>query len=146
MGLLSKNAISEEKATIVRNAIQSAELNTSGEVRVHVDFKCKGDVIEHAIAVFHNLEMHKTAARNGVLIYVAVDDHVFAIIGDEGINKVVPDNFWNDVKDGMAALFKQNKLVEGICYGVEKSGEKLKEFFPYQRDDKNELSDDISFG
>lgn len=146
MSIFSKNPITKEQAAKIVGSIQQAEKNTSGEIRVHVDFKCKGDVLQTAAAYFEKLNMHKTNERNGVLIYVATTDHVFAIIGDEGINKKVPENFWNDVKDGMLDLFKQNRLVEGICYGVAQAGEKLKLFFPYRNDDKNELSDEVTFG
>jgi uncharacterized membrane protein len=146
MSFFSKNPIGKEQAAIIVDAIRQAEKNTSGEVRVHAEFHCKSDVVKRAVEVFEKLEMHKTEARNGVLIYVAVSDHVFAIIGDEGINNKVPENFWNEVKDEMASRFRSNQLIEGITYGVLQAGEKLKAYFPYQSDDKNELSDEVSFG
>jgi len=146
VGFFSKNPIDKEKAAIIVDAIRQAEKNTSGEVRVHAEFHCKGDAVKRAVEIFEKLEMHKTDLRNGVLIYVAVSDHVFAIIGDEGINSKVPENFWNEVKDEMANHFKNKQLIEGITYGVLQAGEKLKTFFPYQGDDKNELNDELSFG
>jgi uncharacterized membrane protein len=146
VGFFSKNPISQEQATIIVDAIRQAEQNTSGEVRVHAEFRCKGDAVKRAVEIFEKLEMHKTSQRNGVLIYIAVTDHVFAIIGDEGINNKVSENFWNDVKDEMTIRFQNKQLIEGIVYGVLQAGEKLKAFFPYQQDYKNELNDEVSFG
>jgi uncharacterized membrane protein len=89
--------------------------------------------------------MHKTDLRNGVLFFLAVKDRKFAILGDAGINAAVPDNFWDEVKETVLAEFKQERFAEGLEKGILMAGEKLKEFFPYQSDDVNELPDDISF-
>jgi uncharacterized membrane protein len=135
----------EEKERIVQ-AIKEAEKETSGEIRLHIESKCKGDPLQRAMKVFAKLKMHKTALRNGVIIYLAIDDRKFAIYGDKGINEKVPENFWEDVKEVMRQHFKENKHVEGLVKGIAMIGEKLKEFFPYQADDVNELPDDISIG
>ena len=135
----------EQKARI-KEAIRDAEKNTSGEIRVHIDRKCKADVLDRATYVFEQLNMHKTKLRNGVLIYLATDDHKFAILGDAGINTVVPDNFWDDIKDRMLENFKQGKFTEGLEEGIRMAGQQLEKHFPYQIDDENELDDEISFG
>ena len=134
----------EEQQKIVA-AIKEAELNTSGEIRVHIENHCKEEALERAAEVFYDLKMNHTAARNGILFYLAVKDRKFAIIGDEGINKEVEHDFWNDIKDEMISNFKENKFAEGLIVGILKCGDKLKEYFPYQNDDVNELSDEISF-
>ena len=134
----------EEQQKIVA-AIREAELNTSGEIRVHIENHCKEEALERAAEVFYNLKMNRTAARNGILFYLAVKDHKFAIIGDEGINREVERDFWNDIKDEMIYNFKENKFAEGLIAGILKCGDKLKKYFPYQNDDVNELSDEISF-
>ena len=134
----------EEQQKIVA-AIKEAELNTSGEIRVHIENHCKEEALERAAEVFYDLKMDRTAARNGILFYLAVKDRKFAIIGDEGINKEVEHDFWNDIKDEMISNFKENKFAEGLIAGILKCGDKLKEYFPYQNDDVNELSDEISF-
>ena len=134
----------EEQQKIVA-AIKEAELNTSGEIRVHIENHCKEEALERAAEVFYDLKMNHTAARNGILFYLAVKDRKFAIIGDEGINKEVEHDFWNDIKDEMIYNFKENKFAEGLIAGILKCGDKLKEYFPYQNDDINELSDEISF-
>ena len=134
----------EEQQKIVA-AIKEAELNTSGEIRVHIENHCKEEALERAAEVFYDLKMNRTAARNGILFYLAVKDHKLAIIGDEGINKEVEHDFWNDIKDEMISNFKENKFAEGLIAGILKCGDKLKEYFPYQNDDVNELSDEISF-
>ena len=134
----------EEQQKIVA-AIKEAELNTSGEIRVHIENHCKEEALERAAEVFYDLKMNRTAARNGILFYLAVKDRKFAIIGDEGINKEVEHDFWNDIKDEMISNFKENKFAEGLIAGILKCGDKLKKHFPYQNYDVNELSDEISF-
>lgn len=130
----------------IEQAIKEAELDTSGEIRVHIESKCPSDPLQRAVYVFNYLKMYNTAARNGVLIYVAVESRKFAIIGDAGINKVVPDNFWNSIKDKMGEAFSQGRYVEGLAQAVKEAGESLKQYFPYRTDDINEQPDEISFG
>lgn len=134
----------EEDRRIVE-AIKQAELNTSGEIKVHIENRCKGDVEQRSLFVFKHLKLDQTQLRNGVLIYLAIKDRKFAILGDEGINKVVGENFWNDVKDLMLSYFKEGKFADGLEQGIHRCGEKLKEYFPYQSDDVNEIPDDISY-
>lgn len=138
--------LSKEEERQVVQAIQSAEHQTGGEIRVHIESLCKGNVLDRAAWLFKSLKMHETALRNGVLIYLSTDNRKFAIIGDSGINAVVPAGFWNDVKELMVSNFSKGNLTEGFVLGIGKVGEKLKEFFPYQKDDVNELPDDISYG
>ena len=127
-------------------SIENAELNTSGEIRLHVEDTCKINPIDRAIEIFEKLEMHKTELHNGVLFYLAIKDKKIAVIGDKGINDIVTENFWDDVKNEIINEFKNNQFTEGICKGIEMAGEKLKMHFPFQLDDTNELSNDISFG
>jgi len=134
-----------EKEDIIL-AIKNAELDTSGEIRVHVELTCKGDVKDRAAYLFEKLEMHKTEQRNGVLFYLAVKNRKFAIMGDVGINEVVPDNFWDDIRDHMLNHFRENNFVDGLVEGITMAGQQLKKHFPYQTDDVNELPDEISFG
>ncbi|MCL4483545.1 MAG: TPM domain-containing protein [Bacteroidetes bacterium] len=138
--------LSKEEEQQVVQAIQSAEHQTSGEIRVHIESVCKGNVLDRAAWLFKSLKMHKTAQRNGVLIYLSTSDRKFAIIGDAGINAVVPAGFWDDVKELMIGNFSKGEMVEGFVAGIGKVGEKLKAFFPYQEDDVDELSDEISYG
>ena len=135
----------QEKKQIIK-AIQDAEKETSGEIRLHLETTCKGEALEQAVRVFQKLKMHDTQLRNGTLIYLAVKDRKFAIFGDQGINEVVPENFWQDVKEQMKERFAENKFAEGVILGIEQIGQKLKNFFPHQDDDINELPDDISTG
>lgn len=128
------------------SAIEKAELNTSGEIRVHIEAKWKGDPIERAVTIFNKLKLYKTVQRNGVLIYLAYDSSKFAIIGDSGINQLVPENFWDEIKVKMGASFARGEFIEGICEAVVTVGVSLKTYFPYHDDDKNELSNEISFG
>ena len=141
----AKQILNREEDRRVVEAIKQAELNTSGEIKVHIENRCKGNVEERSLVVFDKLKLNETRLRNGVLIYIAVKDHKFAILGDEGINNVVEEGFWNDVKDLMAAAFKEGRFAEGLEQGIQRCGEKLKAYFPYQSDDINEIPDDISY-
>lgn len=134
----------QEQESIAK-AIAEAEKATSGEVRVAIEKHCAGNPLERATQYFAELGMDKTAQHNGVLIYMAYADHKFAIIGDRGINKVVPDDFWETTQVAMKAHFMAGNLAEGIIAGIALAGEKLALFFPYQKDDVNELSNDIIF-
>lgn len=135
----------EQQDTVVA-AVRLAEKGTSGEIRVHIDGECATDPIRRAEEVFARLGMQKTRLRNGVLIYMACNDRVFAIIGDKGINDIVPEGFWNDVAELMAEKFRKGQFTEGLTEAVLRVGEKLKVFFPYQDDDVNEQPDEMSFG
>jgi len=136
---------SQERKQIV-SAITQAELNTSGEIRVHVETYCPSSSLERAIFVFNQLKMYKTKERNSVLIYFATESRKFAVIGDTGINEVVPEDFWESVKETMRNSFMDGCFVDGICKGVKEIGQKLKAFFPISNDDVNELSNEISIG
>ena len=140
------NFFSKEEKEVIKSAVKQAETNTSGEIRVHLDNHCRGDVMDRAAWWFARLEMHKTEQRNGVLFYLAVKDHKFAILGDAGINAVTPDDFWDVIKEKMIASFSEGNFAAGLQEGIILAGVKLKEHFPYQDDDVNELSDEISFG
>jgi uncharacterized membrane protein len=136
----------EENKLQLTNAIRVAETNTSGEIRVHIEKHCKVDVLDRAAYIFEKLQMHKTELRNGVLFYLAVEDQKFAILGDGGINAKVEDDFWECTKEAVINKLKEGLYTEGLSDGIIRAGERLKEHFPYQSNDVNELSDEISFG
>jgi len=140
------NFFSKEEKENIKAAVKEAELNTSGEIRVHIDNHCKEDVMDRAAWWFGKLEMQKTGQRNGVLFYLAVKDHKFAILGDAGINAVTPEDFWDGIKEKMLSRFLEGEFAGGLQEGILLAGQALKDHFPYQDDDVNELSDDISFG
>lgn len=134
-----------EEAEIVE-AIRLAEKNTSGEIRVHLEKETSIAPIERAVEVFHELQMDQTQQRNGVIIYVAVKSKQFAIYGDQGINAKVADDFWNCTKDIMVEHFKNGRNKQALVDGIYNAGQQLKKHFPYQSDDTNELSNEISKG
>ena len=134
----------EQQETVVA-AVRCAERGTSGEIRIHIDANCTGDPVKRAEEVFVKLGMHRTELRNGVLIYLACNSKVFAIIGDKGINDVVPEDFWNDVVQNMSDHFRKGDFTAGLSEAALMVGEKLKAYFPYQEDDVNELPDEISY-
>jgi uncharacterized membrane protein len=142
----AKNFFTQEQKKQIEESIKQAEQNTSGEIRVHIEQNCKEDVLDHAAFIFEELQMHKTKLRNGVLFYLAVEDHKFAILGDAGINTLVPDNFWDNIKDTVLSDFKESKFTEGLCRGILMAGEELKKDFPVTNPTDNELSNEISFG
>ena len=135
----------EEEQEIVE-AILEAEKNTSGEIRVHIEPTAKMDHFSRAQQVFHMLKMDNTKDANGVLIYVAVKDRKFVIYGDKGIDRVVPKGFWDSTRDLMASYFKKGDFKNGIIQGVLKAGEELQAHFPWDHNDTNELSDEVSKG
>lgn len=141
-----KEFLGKENERLITKAIEKAEHETSGEIRVHIDNKCKEDVLDRAAWLFKKLKMHETKDRNGVLIYLSINDRKFAIIGDAGINKVVPEGFWNDIKEMMIGHFMKGEFAVGLINGIEKAGEQLKQYFPWQENDINELPDEISYG
>lgn len=126
-------------------AIEEAEKCTSGEIRVHFQNHCQTDPLDNAVEIFEKLKMHETEQRNGVLIFIALQDKKMAILGDAGINAKVSDNFWDNIKNRMVNKFKSGQICEGICEAVKETGIQLKTYFPYQKDDINELSNDLSF-
>lgn len=145
---------SEEEAAVI-GAIRIAEKNTSGEIRIHLEPHSnpadtkedeRKDAIDRAEKVFNMLNMQNTRESNGVLIYVAVEDRTLVIMGDKGINDKVGQDFWESTKDIMINHFKNGEMELGLVNGILKAGEQLKKYFPYQKDDKNELPDDISVG
>jgi uncharacterized membrane protein len=134
----------EQQAQILAS-VKEAELETSGEIRVHIETSHKGDVLDRAAWLFKKLDMHKTAERNGVLFYLAVEDRKFAIIGDAGINSKVHAGFWDDVSELLKKNFKEGKFTEGLSEGILLAGKHLKMHFPHKENDVNELPDEISF-
>lgn len=146
MGISAKKFFSKEEQEDIKQAILNSELDTSGEIRVHIENVCEGEVLDRAAYVFKHLKMNQTKLRNGVLVYLAVKNRKFAIIGDQGINKVVPPDFWEHTKQKMLDYFRKDEFVEGLILAITETGEHLKKYFPHQKDDVNELPDDISFG
>jgi uncharacterized membrane protein len=140
-----KDFFTDTQQKSIQLAIENAELNTSGELRVHIDSKCNREVLSVAKKTFEKLKMHKTELRNGVLFYLALENKKFAVIGDKGINDSVESTFWDSIINTMANEFKREQFTVGLCQGIEMAGEKLKKHFPYQKDDTNELPNDISF-
>lgn len=136
---------SDAQKEAIRAVIAEAEEKTSGEIRVHIDEKCDENVVVHAEKVFAKLKMHETAERNGVLFYLAIDSRVFAIYGDKGIHEKVTAQFWDAASALMEQHFKEGKFTEGLVAGITMAGEQLAVHFPCKPDDKNELTNDISF-
>jgi uncharacterized membrane protein len=136
---------SKEQQAQILASVKEAEMETSGEIRVHIETTLKGDVLDRAAWLFKKMGMDKTAEHNGVLFYLAVGDKKFAIIGDGGINAKVPAGFWDEISEHLMKNFKEGKFAEGLSEGIIMAGKQLKTHFPYRSDDVNELSDEISF-
>ena len=143
-----KQFFSDKEQELIVDAIRQAELMTSGEVRVFVESKCSFvDAIDRAAELFFKLEMQKTKDRNGVLVYIAMDDRQLAVFGDEHIHKKVGNEYWNTEVQKMISEFGKHHYAEGISEIVLDIGKALKNFFPYDKGtDKNELPDEIVFG
>lgn len=135
----------EEEALLVE-AIVKAEKKSSGEIRVHLELKAKKDVFVRAQEVFVALEMHKTAANNGILFYIATENKQFAIVGDKGIHACVGQSFWDDLALTLSDAFKSGAYLAGLRAAILQCGDQLKQYFPHQTNDQNELSNEISKG
>jgi uncharacterized membrane protein len=142
----AENFLTQAEEQEIVAAIGLAEKNTSGEIRVHIEQESATPPMERAVEIFEQLKMQHTKERNGVLLYVAVGSKQFAICGDEGIDQKVPANFWDSTKDVMMAHFRKGDYKQGLIDGILKAGEQLKTHFPYQDDDTNELTNEISKG
>ncbi|OIO36106.1 MAG: hypothetical protein AUJ72_06100 [Candidatus Omnitrophica bacterium CG1_02_46_14] len=128
----------------IMDAITEAERMTSGEIRVHLQKKCKDDVMYEAKKVFRRLKMHKTKHHNAVLIFIAMESRRFAILGDSGVHHHVGGSYWTEIRDKMASHFVKGEMLEGIIVGVLSVGEKLKAHFPLEPNDRNELPNEIT--
>ena len=139
----------EEKEKITA-AIKQAERRTSAEIRLFIEDRCRRNVLDRAAIIFEKLKMHRTVKRNGVLFYLAIKDHNFAILGDAGINALVKSDFWEEIKEIVLDYFKKGEYSEGLSMGMALVADTLKEYFPYDepydKKDKNELPDEIVFG
>jgi uncharacterized membrane protein len=135
----------EEEQEIVE-AIRLAEKETSGEIRIHIEKTTSKDPFDRALEVFNLLEMDQTELKNGVLIYLAVEDKKFVICGDKGINELVEADFWDTTKNSMANHFKNSNFKQGLVEGITKAGIQLQKYFPFKEGDINELSNEISKG
>ena len=144
---MAKDFFTEVQRERIIEAIRQAETRTSGEIKVHVELRCPlPDVMERARDVFGQLDLHRTKRQNGVLFYLSLEDRKFAILGDQGLDAVVPNGFWQSTKEAVRSLFGRGELTEGLCRGVQMAGEQLENHFPRDPGDTNELSDDLSFG
>ncbi|MCB9202465.1 MAG: TPM domain-containing protein [Flavobacteriales bacterium] len=141
----ARNFLSKKEQEEVINAIKVAEKNTSGEIRVHIEYDNESNEEDRTLELFKKLEMHQTKDRNAVLFHFCISEKSLAIYGDKGIHGYVKQEYWNNLRDEMIQHFKESKFKEGLVNAILKTGEKLKNYFPYQEDDKNELSDEISF-
>ncbi len=141
-----EDSITEEIKSKIEHAIKLAELGTSCELRVHLENKCPEDILDRASFIFSELDMHRTKFRNGILIYLALEDRKVAILGDAGINECIEPDTWNSIKESMIDYFKRELIEEGIVHAVIMAGEKMKKFFPIHADDSNELSNKVTTG
>lgn len=144
MKLLEDHFSTKEKKKLV-DTIVDAENLTSGEIRLYFERNCEGDPFERGLTIFEKLGMHRTKLRNGVLFYISLADHKFAIVADKGINDEVPDGFWQDIRDEMRRRFREKSILNGLEYGIKEAGQQLSTYFPVQSDDKNELSNELIF-
>jgi uncharacterized membrane protein len=137
---------SKEEENLIIESIKKAELQTSGEIKIHIEPSLQIELIQRTQEVFLSLNLNQTKLRNAVLVMIVEHDRKIAVWGDEGINKVVPENYWNDIINQLTNDFKNNNKCNGLCTAIENIGNKLKHFFPLQKDDINEISNTISYG
>jgi uncharacterized membrane protein len=146
--MAARDLFNAEQVKDIEAAIMGAEKKTSGEIRVFVEETVKDskDVLNRAAEVFKELDLHKARHQNGTLFYLATQSRKFAVIGDEGIHQAAPPNFWESIKDNMQTLFRDGKFAEGLIEGITMAGDALIKYFPHERDDENDLPDEVVFG
>jgi uncharacterized membrane protein len=125
------------------DAIGAAEKRTSGEIRVHIQPKARGEIREVAERTFERLGMTKTALRNGVLLFIASEEQRFVILGDRGIDENVPAGFWDAIAAQLTIRFKAGELTDGIVEAIQSAGEQLAQYFPRAEDDVDELPNEL---
>ncbi len=141
----AKNFFTKQEQELIINSISTAELKTSGEIRLHIDNICLGNVLKRTEKVFTKLNMHQTAERNGVLIYLSILDKKIAIVGDVGIHQKLGDAFWKQTVNEVIEKIKTGNKALALADCILHCGNQLSKFFPRQEDDKNELKNNISF-
>lgn len=141
----ARNFFNEREQQLLIQAIVEAEMKTSGEIRLHLENFCWGDEVKAAQKVFKKLGMHQTKERNGVLIYIATLSRKIAIVGDEGIHQKLGAEYWQKLVAELISRFKDNKQADALAECIKDCGQQLGKFFPLSADDKNELSNSISF-
>ena len=129
----------------IADAITAAERHTTGEICVHVTPRCRGNVMKRAVKTFNRLHLYTTKRRNAVLIFIAYDDRKLAILGDTAINEALPEGFWDGEVEELTNYLKAGRPVDGLCAIIARMGERLSEYFPGERDDENELSNEVTF-
>ncbi len=140
-----KKLLTPDEETFIEEKIAEVEMKTSAELKVIIVNYSWGSVIEKAQKLFEKHDLHQTEQRNAVMIMLVVKNRELLIYGDKGINEAVGDDFWVDTKNKMISSFKVGHMKEGFADGIEDIGAKLKEFFPYQSDDVNEISNEIIY-
>ena len=128
----------------IADAITAAERHTTGEICVHVTPRCRGNVMKRAVKTFNRLHLYTTKRRNAVLIFIAYEDRKLAILGDTAINEAVPEGFWDGEVEELTNYLKAGRPVDGLCAIIARMGERLSEYFPGERDDENELSNEVT--
>ncbi len=144
-----KPSVSQADQQKITSAIGAAEKETTGEIRVFIENKCpEKEPLVRAKQVFAQLDMHKTEARNAIIIYVALQDRKFALFGDKAIYELAGGPvFWEAAADELKGHLKRNELADGIANCIKKLGAALAQQFPASKEaNKNELPDDIVFG
>ena len=129
----------------IADAITAAERHTTGEICVHVTPRCRGNVMKRAVKTFNRLHLYTTKRRNAVLIFIAYEDRKLAILGDTAIHEAVPEGFWDGEVEELTNYLKAGRPVDGLCAIIARMGERLSEYFPGERDDENELSNEVTF-
>jgi uncharacterized membrane protein len=129
------------------DAIQRAEKSCSGEIRVHIEPNLHDKELRwYAERTFERLGLTKTAARNGVLLFIAAAEQKFCILGDSGIDAKVPAGFWDEIAAKLTRRFQAGEYTEGIVEAIDSAGAQLCVYFPWKSGDVDELTNEVSVG
>jgi uncharacterized membrane protein len=137
--------LSQREKNYLAQTIDEVETITQGEIRIHLTRKLGENPLDKASELFARLGMARTDDRLGVLIVLGCQDHKVVLLGDSGINEKVEPGFWQEVIEAMIPLFRADQFAEGLALGVHLVGNRLRQHFPAQRENLDELPDEVSY-
>ncbi len=100
-------------------------------------------VNRRALNEFYNKRVHHTQRSTGILIFVSLDEHRALVIGDDLISEKLNSEDWQEVVQLLLNGIKSKKMAQGFLDAIERAGELLKNNFPAEKNNANELENHL---